>query len=126
MEGQPVPPLRSSQPPLSRKLMPRARSRAACQGCRLRDQFGLGLRNDQHACELFTFGLRVCFGLPCPWRGPGAGPWGSLRNAATLLGSPTSFARGGLVRTCPGRAARWARREHGVGEDGGRLGCDLE
>uniref|UniRef100_A0A671EN86 40S ribosomal protein S27 n=1 Tax=Rhinolophus ferrumequinum TaxID=59479 RepID=A0A671EN86_RHIFE len=50
VEGQPVPPLRSSQPPLSRKLMPRARSRAARQGCRLRDQFGLGLRNDQHAC----------------------------------------------------------------------------
>ncbi|XP_070653555.1 ribosomal protein eS27-like isoform X2 [Bos indicus] len=44
------PPLRSSQPPVSRKLTPRASSRAARWGCRLRDLHGLGLRKDQHAC----------------------------------------------------------------------------
>ncbi|XP_010831793.1 PREDICTED: 40S ribosomal protein S27-like isoform X1 [Bison bison bison] len=43
------PPLRSSQPPVSRKLTPRASSRAARWGCRLRDLHGLGLRKDQHA-----------------------------------------------------------------------------
>lgn len=64
------PPLRSSQPPVSRKLTPRASSRAARWGCRLRDLHGLGLRKDQHACELFTFGLRVCVGLLCRPRGP--------------------------------------------------------
>lgn len=31
--------------------------------CRLRDLDGLGLRKRQHACELFTFGLRICAGL---------------------------------------------------------------
>lgn len=50
------------------------------------------------------------------------GPLCSPRNAATLLGSPTSSARGGLVGTCPGRAACWARPEHGVGEDLGPPG----
>lgn len=66
-------PLRSSQSPLSRKLTPRSRSRAACLGCRLRDLHGLGLRKDQHACELFTFGLRVCVCLLCRPRGPRGG-----------------------------------------------------
>lgn len=70
-DSSPAPPLRSSQPPLSRKLMSRAHSRAARQWCRLNDLDVLSLRKDQHACELFTFELRVCFGLFCQSRGSG-------------------------------------------------------
>uniref|UniRef100_A0A8C0A473 40S ribosomal protein S27 n=1 Tax=Bos mutus grunniens TaxID=30521 RepID=A0A8C0A473_BOSMU len=127
------PPLRSSQPPVSRKLTPRASSRAARWGCRLRDLHGLGLRKDQHACELFTFGLRVCVGLLCRPRGPEDRLDSWLRWAPGLPAERRSAPRMARLfrawRTCwdlperrgePGPARAWNWKP------GAALGCGLE
>ena len=127
------PPLCPSQPPLSRKLTPRASSRAARWGCRLRDLHGLGLRKDQHACELFTFGLRVCVGLLCPPRGPEdrLDPW--LRWAPGLPAERRSAPRMAWLfrawRTCwdlPGRRGEPGPARAWNWKPGAALGCSLE
>ena len=116
------PPLRSSQPPVSRKLTPRASSRAARWGCRLRDLHGWACEriNMPVSCLLsgfaFVSAFSVARGAPRTGEIPGsAGPRGSLQNAARRLGWRGSFARGGLVGTCPSGAASRALPGRGTG-----------
>ncbi|TKC33681.1 hypothetical protein EI555_017954, partial [Monodon monoceros] len=121
------PPLRSSQPPLSRKLTPRSRSRAACLGCRLRDLHGLGLRKDQHASRW----LRGPPGLPAE-RGSAARIPRLFRAWWTCWDLPGGAASRalpgrGAVGTAPGAAlgAVWSRWLGGDSSPGTLLARDL-
>ena len=91
------------------------------------------MRKDRHACELFTFGLRVCVCLLGRPRGPRGGLARWLRGPPGLPAEHGSAARIPRLfrawRTCwdlPGGAASRALPGRGAGRTRRRPGCSPE